>query len=166
MSSINQLGSPNNNFVMRKSYSSKHLKKLKAGVPSNIEFPIDYRKGEDEIFSVKHDKVSKQVLAVIDTVADKMFYEAGLYLEPVTTNGFLKFLPGDCMHLVDSLYHAVHSVSYDDKSCAYYQVNLNEDQLTKKGREVLSELKKSNYSFQIDMGSCGEDGYVLSASLG
>jgi hypothetical protein len=151
---------------MRGSYNYKKLEKLKANLPSGIDFSIDYRKGNDDVFSVKKGKVCDFVLAVVDTIADKMFYEAGNYLEPVTTNGFTKLISNDCLYLVDSLFHAVESVWYDDKSCAYYEVFLNEDKLTKKGREIWLSLKKSECYFELDVGSGEYGGGAISATLG
>jgi hypothetical protein len=90
---------------VRGSYDYDKLEKLKNNLPANIEFSIYYRKGEDDIFSVKKGKIDLNVLAIVDTLADKMFYEVGDYQVPLTKNGYVKYIPDGCIYLVDSLFH-------------------------------------------------------------
>ncbi len=152
-------------ITVRGTYDQEKLRILRENLPSGIEFAIDYRKGDDDLFSLEKGKVDNNVLAIVDCLADKMFHEAGEYQVPLTKNGCSKFIPTNCFYLVDSLFHAVDSVFYDDKSCAYYEVNINESKLTKEGLAVLSQLKKEEYCIEVDILLGGDDGYSLSGSV-
>jgi hypothetical protein len=49
---------------VRGSYDYDKLEKLKSNLPVDIEFLIIYRRGEDDVFSVKKDAIDSRVLAV------------------------------------------------------------------------------------------------------
>ena len=150
------------------SYNDKDLNYIEKNLPANIEFEITYRSGMDTIFS-SNDNIDRNVLAMVDMLGDIIAYKTGGCLKPITIHGHDKYIEDDAFQLVDSLFHAVQSVFYDDKSGSAYTVYLNDDKLTPEAKEVVDNLRNEGFLYELSIYTQYNDvtnGYGLLVSVG
>lgn len=141
------------------SYDSTRIDSVLSRLTMDVEFNIDYQRGEDRFFSTKEGKVSSDIVALIDCLSTQLLYKLDCFEEPLTVYALNDIQ--EYGFVIDHLIYAVSSVFFDDKSGAWYEVYIDDSKLTPKGLELVNKLRADNYSVDVGM----YEDYALFANI-
>lgn len=147
-------------------FSYEELNELAGNIPKGIEFSIEYRQGESQLFSAEKGLIDRDVVALVAALQRKLFVERGLLQDPFTING-MECVDDDYDYIEkgDSLFHAIKWVWYDDKNGLDYTLHFDEKKLTFLGARLIDSLRKSNYMMSLGVGDA-ENPSAVFGSIG
>jgi hypothetical protein len=138
---------------MRTHFTFDELEAFKQNIPTGIEFPIEYRKGDGQTFSVDKGLFDTDVVALVCALQQKLYLDKGLLQDPLTNYGRSQFDDdGDYVEKNDSLFHAIKWVWYDDKNETEYKLYFDKQKLTFLGERMIDSLIKSNFMMSLGIG--------------
>lgn len=138
---------------MKASFTHDELEALKSSIPRGVEFPIEFRKGDDCVFSVERGLIDSDIVALVSALQQKLFLERGLLQDPFTIKGLESVdVDYDYIEENDSLFHAIKWVWYDDKNGLDYKIHFDEKKLTFLGARLIDSLRKSDFMMSLAIG--------------
>lgn len=111
---------------------------------------IIFRKGDDSPLSECDDYVKANITAAIVDIADRFFCGTDkVELMPLTIYGVRQKTKFGYQVRGDGVYQAVSGMMYDDKSCFYLWIYIDESKLTPNGRRQYDSVVADNLEFDV-----------------